>query len=241
MNMRPVKNVSFILTTVLLAWLWYPQTVHSETEPPTRLTVRTLKASSGSASTYYVQEGETFTELRISTVQPSSPVVIPYTDTLFLYSEHPNPTAHNPEEQPLPTPVYKRVPLPEGATEILLLLLSDREGGQFVAIREEDHPRADNIWRLLNTTRTPIALKMGAEENPVLVPSRKQVLYRNPNTAGISVSVWAAAQLEGKPRIFYSTYWPIQAERRYTVLFAEEDDHIQVRLIGEHHRPSPQP
>lgn len=170
---------------------------------------------------YFIGE-ESVEEVRVSPVQPSRPVKIPYANPLPVYGERPDPAD---AESILPVEL---IPLPESEKNILLLCMGT---GQCLAIKD-DLPEADfRDWRLINMTSSPIAFEIGEDSDPVILQANSQSHYRLPFIEPGGRVVRAAAWIDGETRLFYSTYWPLRENSRGIIVFVKEGTSILVRRV----------
>ncbi|MCC5843056.1 MAG: hypothetical protein JJU05_02265 [Verrucomicrobia bacterium] len=221
---------------VLFLWM-YVFTLAAEEEPvPLRL--RTLLVERAEPEHLYWRGEEAFIRNRVSHVQPSPWVEIPRRDPLPVYDSPPDPhTGQAP-------PPAATIALPPDTDHILVLVFDASESGErrYVAVPDEDPARGDPaVWRLMNTTSSPILLQIGEGNDPVLIQpvSLRYLNVGNVGTAGAAVT--AAARIEGEAQLFHSTYWPVYDDRKVLVLFTMGNNTILLRRITERIRPAVRP
>ncbi|MCC5848868.1 MAG: hypothetical protein JJU29_12330 [Verrucomicrobia bacterium] len=198
-------------------------------EPPATLQIRAMLVGQGSARNIHLIGEEGFLPLRVSSVQPSQPAQVRAMNPFPIYDEVPE--SWNSEAPPEPAAT---VSLPPNQTHLLLLAFDDGAQTQYTAIPDDLHAATHRDWRFINTTNTAIAFQLGTDTAPLLLQPRSQQSHRITTTEQQGAAVTAAARIAGEPTTFYSTYWPIQANRRAMVLFIQQDEeNIRVHRITE--------
>ncbi len=195
--------------------------------PPATVFVRALRIGNDPPRVLHFAGAKGMLPLRMSSVQPSPSVEVAYANPL--------PVFHNPPPADPQTPYRPDAlaPLPNGARRVLLLGSGDAEQTTYRAIPDPIASGESRDWLLVNTTPSPIVLRIGQESDPVLIPADTQIVYRIPALEHTGAAVSAASNVQGEPQVFFSTYWPIQADKRCIVLFAGDGEKIRVRRITD--------
>lgn len=190
------------------------------------LVVRAFSIFSADNAQLSFWDGEGFVTLRSSHVQPSPAVEVAMANPLPVFID----PALGPEGE-MPEPAAW-VDLPEDVRHVLLLQLGNNNG--FIAMEDNIHQADASDWLFMNFTPSPIAFQVGADNEPILIPPRARFAQRMEIDPSRGAPVMAAARVEGEVRTFYSTYWPVRADRRNLVLFVPAgEDRIQLRRIAE--------
>lgn len=86
---------------------------------------------------------------------------------------------------------------------------------------------------MINASSHPIAFKAGDTAKPLLL--KPGVSTTHPVTAakGEGIEITAQASLKGKVRTFYSTFWPVYADKRSVVVFVDDGTRILVKRISD--------
>jgi hypothetical protein len=195
-------------------------------DAPEFLQLRTLLIPRQEPRVVFVAGDGKWEALRISPLQPSPPQKVRNLNPLPVYNALPTDGA----EAPVPS---ASVPLPGGTTDILLLCVPNGTADRYVAVADDIRNAKASDWRLINASSSPIALRIGDADEPFILPANSQRSYNIRDALGQGASVTAAARIEGETRTFYSTYWPLHEDKRALVLFVQDGERIQVRLITE--------
>jgi hypothetical protein len=62
--------------------------------------------------------------------------------------------------------------------------------------------------------------------------------HRVDTTKGVGIEVSAQAELKGKVRTFYSTFWPVRADSRCVVVFVDDGSRILVKRFSDAPAPA---
>ncbi|MCC5849078.1 MAG: hypothetical protein JJU29_13410 [Verrucomicrobia bacterium] len=214
-----------IIALILLTGVFAPLQAAEET-----VSVRAFTLSGSESPVLSLWNGETFQTVRASNVQPSPAYQVAMANPLPVYLD-PQP---GPEGEP-PQPAAM-VPLPEGATHILLLVTGNEN--QIVAMTDDLHAADARDWLFFNLTASTIAFQIGEDTEPILIEPRSRFSRRMDAGSVRSQPVMAAARIQGEVQTFYSTFWPIRDDRRTMVMFVPAgEDRIQLRRIVERLAP----
>jgi hypothetical protein len=129
--------------------------------------------------------------------------------------------------------VAHRVKLPAGAKAILLLGWTSGDSTRHVAIKDDVGAAGFDNWLLINTTKKPIAFKVGDKSSPVQIAPGKSRNYKITVEKNKGAAVLAQAPVKGKAKTFFSTYWPVYGDKRAVVLFVEDGNKIRVKRISD--------
>lgn len=205
--------------------------LRSQEDAPARVRVRGFLLVGDEPRTFHFWDGEALKAQRVSSIQPSREVVLPYRSPLPVFGE-----GDLTPEGELPAPLA-RVDLPEGVDRVLLLITQTEEGTRFFAMEDTLHSADERDWMFFNLGNRPVAFVIGEGSEPVLIPARSRFAHRVNDLAGQGTPVKAAARFEGEVRTFYSTFWPMPEGRRNLVLLVprgdKDDEGIVVRRIVE--------
>jgi hypothetical protein len=125
------------------------------------------------------------------------------------------------------------IPLPEAATEVLLLGWASDGKGKYVAIKDHFLQAKFDDWIAINTSPHPVAVRAGRKSDPVRVDPGKSVVFRPEIEEGKGVAMIAQAPYKGKLKTFLSTYWPAFAGQRTMIVFFDDGERMRAKRIGD--------
>lgn len=189
--------------------------------------IRTLALRGGDMPEVHVMGPKGHFPLKFSAVQPTETVRALSANPLPLYRSE---TAADGKPEFI---VAHQVKVPNGARGILLLAWSVGDEARYLAINDDFAAAGYNDWLLINTSARQIAFKVGETGKPILLNPGVSATHRISVTKGTGATVLAQAPINGKNKIFYSTYWPVHAEKRSVVLFADDGPKIIVKRISD--------
>lgn len=192
------------------------------------LSVRTLALKGGDMPKWYVGvEANKLVELPWSSKQPSVSIVARAGRELPIYSQEPN------DKGELEFKIVKKVPIPGGASEVLLLGWSEPEIEKvgLIAIEDNFKKAAFNDWMLINITKQPVAFRCGRQSRPIKVSAGKTETYRIKAENDKGAELIAQAMIDGEMKTVFSTYWPVFGGQRAIVIFYNVGERIRVRRI----------
>lgn len=195
--------------------------------PAQTIDVRTFALRADDMPEAYIKGPKDFIPLRFSSVQPGEVVRALAANPLPVYrteTDAKGKTAYVVSDQ---------VNLPVGARGILLLGWSGGGKARYVAIEDDFAAANYNDWLLINTCSRPVAFKVGEKSKPILLKPGASATYRITVPKGEGATVVAQAQFDGKDKIFFSTYWPVYAEKRTVALFVDDGSKIILRRISD--------
>ena len=205
-----------------------PLTGFADDEGPPEIQVRALMLGGGSARHIHLPGEDGMVAVRVSNVQPSPPVKSLGFQPYPIFEEIPE--EWTPEDPPQPA---ASILLPPNTAHVLLLVSHGGERANYAAIPDDLQNATNRDWRLINTTENAIAFQIGADTEPVILRPRSQVSHRLTTGDNRGTAVTAVARIEGTPSTFFSTYWPIQTNRRGLVVFSQDGEDILVHRISE--------
>lgn len=191
------------------------------------IAIRTLALRAGDLPQLHVKSEKQHLPLVFSATQPSEPLDALAANPLPLYRSETDAKGQQ------SFVVSYKVPLPAGAQGILLLGWTTGRETRYVAIKDDFASARYNDWLLINASSKPIAFQMGDANKPLLLKPGVTATHRITETKGVGIPVLAQAPFDGKPKTFYSTYWPVYPDRRSLVLFVDDGRKIVVKRISD--------
>ena len=192
-----------------------------------QIAVRTLAMRAEEMPELFIHTGKEYLPLAFSAVQPGDRVMASAANPLLLYRSE---AGTGSEEGYV---IAHRVKLPPQAAGILLLGWQDGQNGRFVAIADEFAKARYNDWLLINASRHPIAFKAGDTARPLLLKPGVSTTHRLAAAEGEGIEITAQASLKGMVRTFFSTFWPVYADKRSVVVFMDNDSRILVKRFSD--------
>lgn len=199
------------------------------------ISVRTLALRPGPLPETYIKGPKEYHALSFSDVQPNEAVSALSAKRLPLYER-----GTNAKGEETFTIVYK-VNVPVGARGILLLGWIAGDEVRYTAIDDDFGAARFNDWLLINTGSRPVALVVGEGTKPVLIAPGTSMNHRISVPKEQGASILVKAPFNGKTTTFFSTYWPIHADRRTVVLFVDDGSRIRVKRISDKLAPDSPP
>ncbi|NNC89625.1 MAG: hypothetical protein HKN82_14315 [Akkermansiaceae bacterium] len=191
------------------------------------VSVRAMALRSGEMPEVYLRTKDNHELLAWSDRQPGEVVRALRANPLPLFKE-----GVDAEGKPAFVP-DRRVPVPAGANGILLLGWNAGQDIRYVAIEDNFAAARFNHWLFVNTSKRPVAFQVGDKTKPLLLAPGVSTTHRIGAPAGEGVTVRAEAPFKGKAKEFFSTYWPVQADKRTVVLLVDEGAKIRVKRISD--------
>ncbi len=191
------------------------------------LGVRTLMLESGELPETYLKGAKGHLPVRFSNIQPSKPLRVLYKNPLPIFR-----TGTDPEGNEVFTEVGS-AKLPPNARGILLLCWQSGDTTRFKAIRDDFDSARSGEWMLINATTKPIAFRIGKDTKAIRVAPGSSETHRISAKANKGAAVTAATPAGKEWKMFFSTYWPVYADKRCLVLFVADGEKIRVKRITD--------
>ncbi len=210
-----------ILPLYLLVWSLLPIAAQSS-----KLSIRTLSLYPVPMPELYTPDGKELVPLKFTDIQPSEPLKVDRLKGLPIYTSPVIPEGKAP-------PPYL-VKLPGTASSILLLgWLGPEETPQFLAIPDPSATARRSDWMVINSTKNNVALQIGINTKPMPIKagSHQTIEVNVPVNTGAGVTM--ATLHKEKWKTFYSTYWPIYADKRCLILIVQDGPKMRVKQIFE--------
>jgi hypothetical protein len=192
-----------------------------------KIAIRTLALRADEMPELFIHTGKEYLPLLFSAVQPGETAQAMAANPLPLYRSGNGPEAKD------GFVIAHRVKLPDAAAGILLLGWKQGDDARFVAINDEFAKAGFNDWLLINASSHPVAFKAGETASPLLLKSGVSATHRISAAKGEGIAVTAQAPIKGKTRTFFSTYWPVYADKRSVVVFVDDGAKILVKRISD--------
>lgn len=189
--------------------------------------VRVLALKSGDFPELFLRGAEAHLPIRFSNIQPGEVMPALRANPLPIYRRDTN------DEGEEIYVVAHKVKLPSGSGGILLLAWKAGDELRFVAIEDNFGSARYNDWLLINTGARPIAFKVGEDTKPIIVKPGSSSSYRIRAEKGSGATVLAQAPFDGESKTFFSTFWPVYANKRTIVLFVDDGEKIRVKRISD--------
>jgi len=191
------------------------------------IAIRTLALRADEMPELFIHTGKEYLPLGFSAVQPSDTVRAQSANPLPLYRRGAAADGKN------GFVIAYHVKLPDRAAGILLLGWKQGEDAHFVAIKDEYSKAGYNDWLLINASSHPVAFKAGEKASPLLLKPGLSTTHRISAAKGEGMAVSAQAPLKGKAKTFFSTFWPVYADKRSVVVFVDDGAKILVKRISD--------
>lgn len=191
------------------------------------IALRTLALRADELPEIFVNMGKEYLPLRFSEVQPAEPVRVLAANPLPIYRRAVG------ADGKAGFAIVHRVKLPEPAAGILLLGWKQGDGTRLVAIKDEFAKAAYNDWLLINASSLPVAFQAGETATPLLLQPGVSTTHRIRAAKNEGLAVVAQAPIKGKARTFFSTFWPVYADKRSVVVFVDDGEKILVKRISD--------
>lgn len=185
--------------------------------------LRCLSLDGSEVATSYVTTSKGVEKLEFGTFQPSKRIQVKGSGVIAIYAEVPS--------EDKPSKPSQMVELPSSAAEVLLLGWQEGKKVRYTAI--PDTVSTSKRWLLINASHSPIAFQIGEKQKPLVIKpgDTKSFLPSSYRAEGLPVK--AMAEVNGKARKIYSTYWPVKSAERCLILFVPDGDDIKVKRIVE--------
>lgn len=191
-----------------------------------KIALRTLAVTPGDYPALWAMDASSPVKLEFPSVQPSAPARITGVNPLPLYQKEPGGDA----SAAGPPPAMLKIP--EGG-DILLLAWINQGKPNFLPIRDTSLSGKFNDWFVINTTGKSVGVQVGETTKPVVFPAGGSGPLRITAPAGEGAAVIMAANDNNTWSKFFSTYWPVAADKRCLVLIVETGGNIEVKQILE--------
>lgn len=161
--------------------------------------------------------------------QPSRPVeTFIQEGVLSLFIMNLNPESKNEYT------VAHQIKIPSGSREILLFAWMASGKLQLQPVADDFLGRNHDRWLLINFSSKQIAFRVGDESTPVILKKKTSKLYKINVAEDKPASILGQARIRGdKPKLFYSSYFPVKKGRRTIVIFTDYGDKIRTKLIAD--------
>lgn len=189
--------------------------------------VRTLALKKGEMVEHFLMGEKGQEAMRFSAVQPSVVMKAARVDPLPIYKIVEN------DEGERAFVVDQKVKIPSGAKGVLLLGWPVGGKNHYVAIADDFVGAGFDDWLLINASKKPIAFKVGDQTKPIRLMPGSSEKYRIRENKGRGAAVLAQAEIKGKVKTFYSTYWAVQPGKRVMALFVDDGEKIRVKRISD--------
>lgn len=191
-----------------------------------KIAVRTLAVTAGEYPSLWAMDSTTPVKLEFPSIQPSEPYRLTRANPFPLYQG-----ALDAKGKPA-DPNTALLKLPEGG-EILLLTWMQAGKVKFLPIQDTTATGKYNDWLVLNMTSKSIGIQVGATSKPSVFPTGACKPLHIDAPAGEGAPIIMASNENETWNKFFSTYWPVHADKRCLVLLVQVGDSIEVRQIFE--------
>jgi len=129
--------------------------------------------------------------------------------------------------------VANAITIPATARSVLILGWGASGNERYLPIDDKFLNASYNDWLMINTSSKPVGFRIGKDEKPFFIKpnSIQNCKVAIPEAKG--AAVLGRAEMDGKVRTFYSTYWSIRSGERSIVIFVEQGERIRVRKISD--------
>jgi hypothetical protein len=207
--------------TALLFLLTFPQSLVAQEE---MISIRTLAITPTEFPTCWGIGAKDPVQLEFSAIQPSRPYRLSRSNPFRIHvgelDEKGKPTD--------PAPALLKLPV---VSEILLLGWMQAGKPRFLPIPDTSSAGSYNDWYFINTTAKQIAIQAGASAKPVVLAPGSNRVLKIDSPAGVGAAIVMASMQDGDWRKFFSSYWPVQADKRCVILLVQTGEQIEVRQI----------
>lgn len=194
------------------------------------ISLRTLQLGGGEMPEAWVRVAKQEGPVRVSwlTRQPTEPLQALHQGSLKLLS-----FVTNTEGKRVVSEVTT-VALPAGAREILLLGALNGKQAKYIAIEDRFLGARFNDWIAINTSATPVALKVGKKSSkPIRIEPGKSIIFKPDIEENKGVEMVAMAPRDDELKTFLSTYWPAFPGQRTMIVFYQDGERMRARRIGD--------
>lgn len=191
------------------------------------ISIRTMATSSAKMPDFFIKASaeKPHEMLRWPTRQPSERVMAKCESFLPLFQRLPDGSG----KQHLA--IARRVQIPAGAREIILLAWTDGKEVRLRAIEDKFVGAKSNEWLFINASSKLIAFTIGDDAQPITLASGVSRLCQVSSPQNKGAAAVGRAQIRGKLRVFYSTYLPIKEGQRTLMMFTDDGDKIRAKCI----------
>ncbi len=201
----------------------------SQTE---KLSFRTLALAKAEFPELWIPAAGKSIPLAFSTSQPSAALKVDKTSPLKVFK---GPL----DEKGKPTDTAPTlVELPAAVSSILLLGWMEDGNPGFLAVADPFATAKNDDWLVINHTKKPLTLQIGAAATPAPIEANSQLAVRctAPVGAGAATTV-AAKQDDGTMKTVYSSYLPIYEDKRGLILVVQKGERLTVNYIADQIAP----
>ncbi|MES2660019.1 MAG: hypothetical protein V4689_15465 [Verrucomicrobiota bacterium] len=210
-----------LLPFVLLLGICRPLSAEGE-----KFSLRTLALTPGEFPQVWTMDSSKPVLLEFSSSQPSEPLRLGRTNPFPIYLSEPGDKGQSADKSPA------MLKLPEGPG-ILLLGLMDQEKPRFLPIADTAFAGKFNDWFVINVSAKQVAIQVGTAVAPVVIEPGARMPLKINQPSGEGAPVTMASKEEKEWRKFFSTYWPVHADKRCLVVIVPNGERIEARLIFE--------
>lgn len=208
-----------------IALLCGPLTAQEQT-----VSLRTLQLGGGQMPEVRVQVAGEKEPVAVTwlTSQPTEPLQVLHDGSLRLMS-----LSRDPEGKAVVDKVTA-VAFPNGVREILLLGNLSAGEAHYVAIEDRFLQAKFDDWIAINTSTSPVALRVGDKgSKPRRIDPGKSLIFRPGIEKNKGVEMVAMAPRDGELKTFLSSYWPAFPGQRTMILFYDDGEKMRARRIGD--------
>jgi len=191
-----------------------------------KVSVRTLAITPGEFPTVWGLDSTTAVKLEFPTVQPSEAYQLSRDANFPIYQGELDEKGKPRDTSP------SLLKLPEGDD---LLLLAWMQEGKLKLLPVRDAPASGkaNDWLVVNMTHKSVGIQVGENKQPVAFPAVSCKPFHIDRPAGEATAIVMAGNDNGTWNKFFSTYWPVPADKRCLILLVQIGENIEVRQIFE--------
>lgn len=225
--MVEVHHLPTVRTLIFFIVLSPPLLLHSQTDRPINVEVRTLALSRlENPSEHYLKTEAGYKLLTISHRQPRKPIETTTDGTLRVYQK----SGDNSRDM---YEVYAEVPLPKEARSILLLVTEAPDGIQYRPVIDHYTEASHTDWLMINTTSQVITLQIGQNADPFFLEPDSAKTCKLDATHQGGLAITGKVESNGEFKTIYSTYWALREGARSIVIFLDEENRIQTKRITD--------
>gem|GEM_PF-5168935 len=190
-----------------------------------KISIRTLAIAPAEFPQLWGMDSTKPVLLEFSPIQPSEPYQLLRSSPFAIYQG-----ALNDKGKPAdPAPTLLK--LPEGPGILLLSWIYEGKV-KFMPIKDTNSSGKYNDWYVINTTAKSIAIQVGTAK-PVAIPPGAHQPLQIDQPAGQGAAIVMASKEDQAWQKFFSTYWPVQGDKRCLVLLVQTGESIEVKQIFE--------
>ncbi len=191
-----------------------------------KVSLRALALTSGEFPDLWALNAATPVKIGFSPVQPSETIRVNRANPWPVYqgalNEQGNPVDASPA----------KLRLPEAPGILLLGWMLDGKV-RLVPVPDSNPAGKFDDWFLINASSKSIAVQVGATNKPVVFKSAAHEVFKINVKAGEGAAIVMASQEGATWTKFFSTYWPVHADKRCLIVVTESEDRIEAKQIFE--------